>query len=159
MPDASSVFRSSASTTSAPPLPRRANELKGKVVDKKRPICESESTLLGISASVPRHFPSSDSLKISLICATPHISPFFVHGEPISRKEHSRRRASRVREVTECPMHPRGRATVTPQCRRTCKPRRLPAALPLLFALSALLVGEVLLRDVERAVLSLNVAA
>ena len=31
--------------------------------------------------------------------------------------------------------------------------------LPLPFALSALLVGEVLLRDVERAVLSLDVAA
>lgn len=160
MPDASSVFRSSASTTSAPPLPRRANELKGKVVDKKRPICESESTLLGISASVPRHFPSSDSLKISLICATPHISPFFVHGESISRKEHPRGRASRVREVTECPMRPpRGRATATPQCRQTSKPRCLPAALALLFVLSAPLVREVLLRDVERAVLSLNVAA
>jgi len=159
MPDASSVFRSSASTTSAPPLPRRSNELKGKVVDKKRPICESESTLLGISASVPRHFPRSDSLKISLICATPHISPFFVHGEPISRKEHSRGRASRVREVTECSMRPCRRATATPQCRQTSKPRCLPAAFALLFALSALLVGEVLLRDVERAVLSLNVAA
>ena len=54
---------------------------------------------------------------------------------------------------------PRGRATVTPQCRQTSKPRCLPAALALPFALSALLVGEVLLRDVERAVLSLNVAA
>lgn len=160
MPDASSVFRSSASTTSAPPLPRRANELKGKVVDKKRPICESESTLLGISASVPRHFPSSDSLKISLICATPHISPFFVHGEPISRKEHSRGRASRVREVTECPMRPPVDARQRP--RNAGKPANLVVCqlcLPLLFALSAPLVREVLLRDVERAVLSLNIAA
>ena len=57
------------------------------------------------------------------------------------------------------PDAPRGRATVTPQCRQTSKPRCLPAALALPFALSALLVGEVLLRDVERAVLSLNVAA
>lgn len=159
MPDASSVFRSSASTTSAPPLPRRANELKGKVVDKKRPICESESTLLGISASVPRHFPSSDSLKISLICATPHISPFFVHGEPISRKEHPRGRASRVRGVTECPMRPvdarqRPRNAAKPANLVVCQ---LQSLLP--FALSALLVGEVLLRDVERAVFSLNVAA
>lgn len=156
MLDAPSVFRSSASTTSAPPLPRRANELKGKVVDKKRPICESESTLLGISASVPRHFPSSDSLKISLICATPHISPFFVHGEPISRKEHSRRRASRVREATECSMRPCRRATATSQCQQTSL---FAGCIALPFALSALLVGEVLLRDVERAVLSLNIAA
>ena len=60
----------------------------------------------------------------------------------------------------ECGNEPaNSRQTGKPANQQTSKPRCLQAALALPFALSALLVGEVLLRDVERAVLSLNIAA
>ena len=60
--------------------------------------------------------------------------------------------------MTECPMRPpwtRDSDPAMPANQQTSS----FADLPLLFALFALLVGEVLLRDVERAVLPLNVAA
>lgn len=120
--DSPSGFCSSASLASAPPLSRRANKAQEVSRGQKASIRESESALSGIPASVPCRFPRLDSSKISLLCATHHIPPFFVHGEPISREEHPRGRASRVRGVTECPMRPRGRTAVTPQCRQTSKP-------------------------------------